>query len=60
MVNGVVAPKSRLDRDVVEQARRADRSGRDQAHRSADFVERLEGQRIDQREIVDLRETCGR
>ena len=59
MVNGVVTPKSQSDGDVVDEARFADGGGRDQPHRTAGFVERLQRQRIDEREIIDAREACG-
>ena len=48
MVNGVVASKSQVDGDIVDEARRPDHRGRDQPHRTARLVERLERQRIDQ------------
>ena len=59
MVNGVVTPESQLDSDVVDEARRADFCGRNQAHGPTRLLQRFKREDVHKRKIIDWREARG-
>jgi len=59
MVNAAVTSESQVDGDVVDESRATDDGRRNEAHRTASAVERLERQGVDQSDIIDAGEACG-